>query len=80
MLVVLRVATLLPSPTLRAVPEMMPGRDLLLTQRLIPQPQIEVNVYGKADPVRLVEYLEMAPAAGRRFRSASGGLSSRYRV
>jgi hypothetical protein len=70
MLVVLRVATLLPSPTLRAVPEMMPGRDFLLTQRLILPPQIEVNVDSKTDPARLVEYLEMAPPAGRRFRSA----------
>ena len=28
--------------------------DLLLTQRLILQPQIELNVYSKADPARLV--------------------------
>ena len=28
--------------------------DLLLTQRLILQPQIEVNLYSKADPARLV--------------------------
>ena len=28
--------------------------DLLLTQRLILQPQVEVNVYSKGDPARLV--------------------------
>jgi len=28
--------------------------DLLLTQRLILQPQVEVNVYSKSDPARLV--------------------------
>ena len=28
--------------------------DLLLTQRLILQPQVEFNVYSKADPARLV--------------------------
>ena len=28
--------------------------DLLLTQRLILQPQIELNIYSKADPARLV--------------------------
>jgi len=28
--------------------------DLLLTQRLILQPEIELNLYGKSDPARLV--------------------------
>jgi copper resistance protein B len=28
--------------------------DLLLTQRLILQPQIEINLYSKADPVRMI--------------------------
>ena len=28
--------------------------ELLLTQRLILQPQIELNVYSKADPARLI--------------------------
>ena len=28
--------------------------DLLLTQRLILQPQVEVNLYSKADPVRMI--------------------------
>jgi copper resistance protein B len=43
--------------------------DLLLTQRLILQPQIEVNVYSKADPARLV---------GAGFSDIDTGLRLRY--
>ena len=43
--------------------------DLLLTQRLILQPQIEVNIYSKADPARLV---------GAGFSDIDTGLRLRY--
>ena len=43
--------------------------DLLLTQRLILQPQIELNVYSKADPARLV---------GAGFSDIDTGLRLRY--
>jgi copper resistance protein B len=43
--------------------------DLLLTQRLILQPQIEVNLYSKADPVRMV---------GAGFSDIDTGLRLRY--
>ena len=43
--------------------------DLLLTQRLILQPQIELNVYSKGDPVRLV---------GAGFSDIDTGLRLRY--
>jgi copper resistance protein B len=43
--------------------------DLLLTQRLILQPQIEVNLYSKADPARLV---------GAGFSDIDTGLRLRY--
>jgi copper resistance protein B len=43
--------------------------DLLLTQRLILQPQIELNIYSKADPVRLV---------GAGFSDIDAGLRLRY--
>ena len=43
--------------------------DLLLTQRLILQPQIELNLYSKSDPVRLV---------GAGFSDIDTGLRLRY--
>jgi copper resistance protein B len=43
--------------------------DLLLTQRLILQPQFELNLYSKADPVRLV---------GAGFSDIDTGLRLRY--
>src|SRR5689334_18625300 len=43
--------------------------DVLLTQRLILQPQIELNVYSKADPARLV---------GAGFSDIDTGLRLRY--
>jgi len=43
--------------------------DLLLTQRLIMQPQIELNLYSKADPARLV---------GSGFSDIDTGLRLRY--
>jgi len=43
--------------------------DLLLTQRLILQPQIELDIYSKADPVRLV---------GAGFSDIDTGLRLRY--
>jgi len=43
--------------------------DLLLTQRLILQPQIELNIYSKADPSRLV---------GAGFSDIDTGLRLRY--
>jgi len=43
--------------------------DLLLTQRLILQPQIEVNLYSKADPARLV---------GAGFSDIDTGIRLRY--
>jgi copper resistance protein B len=43
--------------------------DLLITQRLILQPQIELNIYSKADPVRLV---------GPGFSDVDTGLRLRY--
>jgi len=43
--------------------------DLLLTQRLILQPQIELNVYSKSDPARLV---------GSGFSDIDTGLRLRY--
>ena len=43
--------------------------DLLLTQRLILQPQIELNIYSKADPARLV---------GAGFSDIDTGLRLRY--
>jgi copper resistance protein B len=43
--------------------------DLLLTQRLILQPQIELNVYSKADPARLV---------GAGFSDIDSGIRLRY--
>jgi copper resistance protein B len=43
--------------------------DVLLTQRLILQPQIELNLYSKADPVRLV---------GAGFSDIDTGLRLRY--
>jgi copper resistance protein B len=43
--------------------------DLLLTQRLILQPQVEFNVYSKADPARLV---------GAGFSDIDTGLRLRY--
>ena len=43
--------------------------DLLLTQRLILQPQVEVNVYSKGDPARLV---------GAGFSDIDTGLRLRY--
>jgi copper resistance protein B len=45
--------------------------DLLLTQRLILQPQIEVNLYSKADPSRLV---------GAGFSDIDTGLRLRYEI
>jgi copper resistance protein B len=45
--------------------------DLLLTQRLILQPQIEVNLYSKADPARLV---------GAGFSDIDTGLRLRYEI
>jgi copper resistance protein B len=45
--------------------------DLLLTQRLILQPQIEVNLYSKADPARLV---------GAGFSDIDTGLRPRYEI
>jgi copper resistance protein B len=45
--------------------------DLLLTQRLILQPQIEVNLYSKADPVRQV---------GAGFSDIDIGLRLRYEI
>ena len=43
--------------------------ELLLTQRLILQPQIELNVYSKADPARLI---------GAGFSDIDIGLRLRY--
>ena len=43
--------------------------DLLLTQRLILQPQLEVNLYSKADPARLT---------GAGFSDIDTGLRLRY--
>ena len=43
--------------------------DLLITQRLILQPQIELNLYSKADPARLV---------GAGFSDIDTGLRLRY--
>jgi copper resistance protein B len=43
--------------------------DVLLTQRLILQPQVELNLYSKADPVRLV---------GAGFSDIDTGLRLRY--
>ena len=45
--------------------------DLLLTQRLILQPQVEFNVYSKADPARLV---------GAGFSDIDTGLRLRYEL
>jgi copper resistance protein B len=45
--------------------------DLLLTQRLILQPQIEVNLYSKADPARLI---------GAGFSDVDTGLRLRYEL
>ena len=45
--------------------------DLLLTQRLILQPQIEVNLYSKADPARLT---------GAGFSDIDTGLRLRYEI
>jgi copper resistance protein B len=45
--------------------------DLLITQRLILQPQIELNVYSKADPTRLV---------GVGFSDIDTGLRLRYEI
>jgi len=45
--------------------------DLLLTQRLILRPQIEVNLYSKADPVRIV---------GAGFSDIDTGLRLRYEI
>jgi copper resistance protein B len=45
--------------------------DLLLTQRLILQPQVEVNLYSKADPVRMV---------GAGFSDIDTGLRLRYEI
>ena len=45
--------------------------DLLLTQRLILQPQVEVNLYSKADPVRMV---------GSGFSDIDTGLRLRYEI
>ena len=45
--------------------------DLLLTQRLILQPQIELNLYNKADPARLV---------GAGFSDIDTGLRLRYEL
>jgi copper resistance protein B len=45
--------------------------DLLLTQRLILQPQIELNIYSKADPARLV---------GAGFSDIDTGLRLRYEL
>jgi copper resistance protein B len=45
--------------------------DVLLTQRLILQPQIEVNLYSKADPARLV---------GAGFSDIDTGLRLRYEI
>jgi copper resistance protein B len=45
--------------------------DLLLTNRLILQPQIEVNLYSKADPARLV---------GAGFSDIDTGLRLRYEI
>jgi copper resistance protein B len=45
--------------------------DLLLTQRLILQPQIEINLYSKADPARLV---------GAGFSDIDTGLRLRYEI
>jgi copper resistance protein B len=45
--------------------------DLLLTQRLILQPQIEVNLYSKADPVRMI---------GAGFSDIDTGLRLRYEI
>ena len=43
----------------------------MLTQRLILQPQIELNVYSKADPVRMV---------GAGFSDIDTGLRLRYEI
>jgi copper resistance protein B len=43
--------------------------DLLITERLILQPQIELNVYSKADPARLV---------GAGFSDIDTGIRLRY--
>ena len=45
--------------------------DLLLTQRLILQPQVEVNLYSKADPARMV---------GAGFSDIDTGLRLRYEI
>src|SRR5262249_41862629 len=45
--------------------------DLLLTQRLILQPQLELNLYSKADPARLV---------GAGFSDIDTGLRLRYEI
>jgi copper resistance protein B len=45
--------------------------DVLLTQRLILQPQLELNLYSKADPVRLV---------GAGFSDIDTGLRLRYEL
>jgi copper resistance protein B len=45
--------------------------DLLLTQRLILQPQFEVNLYSKADPARLI---------GAGFSDIDTGLRLRYEL
>ena len=45
--------------------------DLLLTQRLILQPQIELNLYSKSDPARLV---------GAGFSDIDTGLRLRYEI
>ncbi len=47
------------------------SNDLLLTQRLILQPQLEVNLYSKADPVRMV---------GAGFSDIDTGLRLRYEI
>jgi copper resistance protein B len=45
--------------------------DLLITQRLILQPQLELNLYSKADPARLV---------GAGFSDIDTGLRLRYEI
>ena len=58
-------------PTQRALAKMMPDWDLLFTQRLILQPQIELNIYSKADPARLT---------GPGFSDIDTGLRLRYEL
>ncbi|HEX8777167.1 MAG TPA: copper resistance protein B, partial [Rhodanobacter sp.] len=62
-------ATAYAGPSGRTAARLRAGYELLLTQRLILQPELEANLYGKADPARRI---------GSGLADASLGLRLRY--